>query len=203
MYMKKLPRSFYLRDNVLQIAEELLGKFLVTKMNGVITSGMITEAEAYAGVIDSASHAWKGRRTQRTEIMYAPGGTAYVYLCYGIHHLFNVVTNEKNIPHAILIRGVEPVEGIEVMLQRRNMLRPDYNLTRGPGSVSQALGILVKYTGADLLGEKIWIEDRGLKIPRKKILRTKRIGVEYAGKDALLDYRFVMKDNLWVSRHPK
>src|SRR5262245_1386965 len=116
--MPKLQRSFYLRENVLKIAEELLGKFLVTKFNGVITSGMITEAEAYAGVIDSASHAFKGRRTERTEIMYALGGTAYIYLCYGIHHLFNVVTNEEDVPHAVLIRALEPAEGINLMLKR-------------------------------------------------------------------------------------
>src|ERR1041385_1383130 len=123
--MPKLPRSFYLRDNVLSITEELLGKFLVTKFNGVITSGMITEAEAYGGVIDSASHAFNGRRTNRTEIMYALGGTAYIYLCYGIHHLFNVVTNEKDIPHAILIRALEPAEGIELMLKRRKKKQLD------------------------------------------------------------------------------
>src|SRR5580765_1546627 len=118
--MPKLPRSFYTRENVLQIAKELMGKFLVTQINVLVTSGMITETEAYAGEIDKASHAYGGRRTNRTEIMYAKGGTAYVYLCYGIHHLFNVVTNKKDHPHAILIRAVEPIEGIEMMMQRRN-----------------------------------------------------------------------------------
>src|SRR6187399_1284256 len=113
--MSKLPQAFYLRKDVLKITEDLLGKFLVTKINGTITAGMITEVEAYAGVIDSASHAFKGKRTSRNEIMYAHGGTAYVYICYGIHHLFNVVTNKKNTPHAILIRGIEPTDGIEEM----------------------------------------------------------------------------------------
>jgi DNA-3-methyladenine glycosylase len=201
--MPKLPQAFYLRDDVLQITRELLGKFLVTKINGTITSGMITEAEAYAGEIDSASHAFKGRRTSRTEIMFAHGGTAYVYICYGIHHLFNVVTNQKDIPHAILIRGIEPAEGIEVMLKRRKMKAPNFSLTAGPGALSQALGIHVSHTGLDLLGDIIWIEDRGVKIPPQKILRTIRVGVESSGKDARLPYRYIIKDNPWVTRTPR
>jgi DNA-3-methyladenine glycosylase len=200
--MLKLPRSFYLREDVLQITRELLGKFLVTKFNGILTSGMITEAEAYAGVIDSASHAYKGRRTNRTETMYATGGTAYVYLCYGVHHLFNVVTNEKDIPHAILIRGIEPAEGIEMMMKRRKTKALNPSLTAGPGSLSKALGIHVKHTGLDLLGEQIWIEDRGVKIPESEILLTKRIGVENAGENAHLPYRFIIKGNPWITRSP-
>jgi len=198
--MSKLPRSFYTRENVLEITEELLGKFLVTKYNGKITAGMITEAEAYGGVIDSASHAFKGRRTGRTEIMYLEGGRAYVYISYGIHHLFNVVTNEKDIPHAVLIRAIEPVEGIDLMLKRRKKKQPDYTLSSGPGSMSVAMGIKVYDTGTDLLGDKIWIEDRGIKIPQKKILRTIRIGVENSGKDAHLNYRYIIADNPWITR---
>ncbi|HYV91572.1 MAG TPA: DNA-3-methyladenine glycosylase [Chitinophagales bacterium] len=201
--MPKLPKEFYLRENVLQITTELLGKFLVTKINGAITGGMITEAEAYAGEIDSASHAFKGRRTRRNEIMFAHGGTAYVYICYGIHHLFNVVTNQKDIPHAILIRGIEPTEGIEVMLKRRKMKAPNFSLTAGPGALSQAMGIHVRHTGLDLLGDIIWIEDRGVKIPPRKILRTIRVGVESSGKDARLPYRYIIKDNPWVTRTPR
>jgi len=198
--MSKLPRSFYTREDVLEITEELLGKFLVTKYNGKITTGMITEAEAYSGVIDSASHAFKGRRTMRTEIMYALGGTAYVYISYGIHHLFNVVTNEKDVPHAVLIRAIEPAEGIDLMLKRRKKKQPDYTLSSGPGSMSVAMGIKVSDTGTDLLGEKIWIEDRGIKIPQKKILRTIRIGVENSGKDAHLNYRYIIADSPWITR---
>lgn len=201
--MPKLPRSFYLRDDVLQITKELLGKFLITKINGTLTGGMITEAEAYAGEIDSASHAFKGRRTRRNEIMFAGGGTAYVYICYGIHHLFNVVTNQENIPHAILIRGIEPTEGIDRMLKRRNMKALNNNLTAGPGALSQAMGIRVKHTGLDLLGDTIWIEDRGVKIPPQKIIPTIRVGVEGSGKDARLPYRYIIKDNPWVTRTPK
>lgn len=199
--MEKLRRSFYQREDVLQISRDLLGKFLVTEFDGFRTSGMITEAEAYAGPGDRASHAFNHRRTKRTEIMYAKGGTAYVYLCYGIHHLFNVVTNKIDTPHAILIRGIEPVEGIEKMMERRSKVKLDFTLTAGPGAVSQALGIHTSHTGTDLLGKSIWIEDRGVKISSKKISTGKRIGVDYAGKDALLPYRFYVKDNSWVSKN--
>ena len=135
--------------------------------------------------------------------MYTAGGTAYIYLCYGIHHLFNVVTNKKDHPHAILIRSLEPVEGIETMMLRRNKNKLDYTLTAGPGALSAALGIYVKHTGESLQNSLIRIEDRGIKIPGKKIAISKRIGVDYAGKDAELPYRFYIKDNPWVSKHPK
>jgi DNA-3-methyladenine glycosylase len=135
--------------------------------------------------------------------MYAHGGAAYVYICYGIHHLFNVVTNQNDIPHAILVRGIEPVDGIDVMLKRRKMQTPSYNLTAGPGALAKAMGIDKKHSGLDLLGDSIWIEDRGVKIPRKKIQRTIRVGVEGAGKDARLPYRYIIRDNPWVTRTPK
>src|SRR4051812_33790234 len=117
----KLKKSFYHRDDVVQIAKELLGKYLFTNFNNKLTGGIITETEAYCGVIDKASHAYRGRRTARTEIMYNAGGTAYVYLCYGVHSLFNVVTNRKDIPHAILIRAIQPTHGVETILKRRKM----------------------------------------------------------------------------------
>ncbi|MBA2422385.1 MAG: DNA-3-methyladenine glycosylase [Chitinophagales bacterium] len=199
----KLPQHFYLREDVLQISKDLLGKFLVSNIDGVITSGLITETEAYAGHVDRASHAYNGRRTQRTEIMYSKGGTAYVYLCYGIHHLFNVVTNRRNIPHAVLIRAIEPVDGIGTMMARRKKLKFDYTLTTGPGAVSEALAIDVRDTGIRLTGKKIWIEDRGVKLPATEILSSKRVGVSYAMEDALLLYRFFIKKSPWVSKHPK
>src|SRR5450432_4501481 len=126
--MKKLPVPFYQRQNVLQIAKELLGKVIVTKWNGITTSGRIVECEAYDGVIDRASHAFSGRRTARNEIMYADAGNAYVYICYGIHHLFNVVTNKNDIPHAILIRAIEPLQGTKEMLKRRGKKKMDNTL---------------------------------------------------------------------------
>jgi DNA-3-methyladenine glycosylase len=193
----KLPRSFYERPDVILIARELLGKFLCTEEGGIITAGMICETEAYTGVTDRASHAYGGRRTERTEIMYAPGGTAYIYLCYGMHSLFNVVTNRREIPHAVLIRGILPSEGIEAMLHRteKKALRKDMGI--GPGKVSKLLGIHYSQTGADLTTRQadkdhfsIWIEHRGRMADPKMIITGPRVGVQYAGFDAMLPYRF-------------
>lgn len=201
--MKKLELDFYRRDNVLKIAEELMGKLLITKKEGISTSGRIVECEAYAGAPDKASHAFGGRRTNRNEIMYADGGVAYVYLCYGIHHLFNVVTNIKEIPHAILIRSLEPVKGIKDMLLRTGKKQMDNTLTRGPGNVSKALGIYTRDTGTMLTGREIYLADDGFVYSRKEIYASPRIGVDYAGNDALLPYRFYVKGNPYVSGKPK
>ncbi len=195
----KLPQGFYRRNNVVTIAKELLGKLLITNFNGTVTSGRIVETEAYNGVVDKASHSYNGRRTNRTETMYANGGVAYVYLCYGVHHLFNVVTSIENIPHAVLIRAVEPVTGVETMLLRTGKVKQDYSLTKGPGNVSKALGIVTKYSGADLLSDDVFIADDGFILQKKNIVATPRIGVDYAGDDALLPYRFIVKDNPYVS----
>lgn len=189
----KLSRDFYLQHDVVALARQLIGKVLVTNFNGEYTSGVITETEAYAGAVDKASHAYGERRTPRTETMYAQGGTGYVYLCYGIHHLFNVVTNVEGIPHAVLIRGVKPLEGIDIMRVRRNFPKTDKILSAGPGTVSQALGIRTSHDKADLLGEHIWIEDRGIVVPDDRVKITPRIGVDYAGEDAKLPYRFIAK----------
>ena len=197
--MKKLPVSFYKRDDVLQIAKELLGKILVTNWKGSLTSGRIVECEAYYGVIDRASHAYGGRRTTRNEIMYGEGGTAYVYLCYGIHHLFNVVTNEKDIPDAVLVRALEPLQGIDIMLKRTGKLKLDHTLTRGPGNLGKALGIHKGLSGLDLRDEHLYIADDGFMPKAADIAVTRRIGVEPAGKDALLPYRFILKSSKYVS----
>jgi len=188
----KPPHSFYLRNDVVKIAQELLGKYLFTKFEGVLTGGIIIETEAYAGEIDRASHAFGGRRTKRTEIMYAEGGTAYIYLCYGIHSLFNVVTNEKNIPHAVLIRSIIPTHGIKEMLKRRKMNELKKNLSAGPGTVAEALGIHYSDSGLSLLEKKIWIEDKGIKLKKNEIIKSKRIGVNYAGAHAEWLYRFTV-----------
>lgn len=195
-----LPESFYTRKDVVKIAKELLGKVLVTEFDGLRTSGIIVETEAYEGVADKASHAYGNRRTNRTEVMYKHGGAAYVYLCYGIHHLFNVVTNVQDTPHAILLRGVEPLEGIETMLFRRNKIKLQPSLTAGPGAMSMALGIHTSHTGYSLQGPPIYIEDRGIKIPAKNIVAATRVGVAYAADDALRPYRFYIKDNPYVSK---
>lgn len=197
--IKKLEQSFYLRPDVLKIAKELLGKILVTNWEGVITSGRIVEIEAYNGIVDKASHAAGGRRTARNEIMYGLGGFSYVYLCYGIHHLFNVVTNLKDAPHAILIRALEPIDGIDEMLRRTGKKKLDHTLTRGPGNVSKALGIYTKHNGIFLSEERLYIADDGKKYKRNEIVDSPRIGVDYAGEDAKLPYRFYVKGNPYVS----
>jgi DNA-3-methyladenine glycosylase len=197
--IKKLDHLFYSRRDVVQVARELLGKVLVTRFDGALTSGRIVETEAYAGITDRASHAYGGRRTKRTEVMFKKGGTAYVYLCYGIHHLFNVVISEQEIPHAVLIRAVEPLEGIDVMLQRTGKKKLDDTLTKGPGNVSRALGLSTHHTGSDLSGKEIFIADDGFMIAKKDILATVRIGVDYAGEDASLPYRFILRGNKYVS----
>ncbi|HEV7783466.1 MAG TPA: DNA-3-methyladenine glycosylase [Chitinophagaceae bacterium] len=196
--MKKLSLEFYQRDDVLKIAVELLGKLLVTKWDGITTSGRIVEVEAYNGAVDRASHAFGGRRTARNEIMYAKGGVAYVYLCYGIHHLFNVVTNSKETPHAVLVRALEPVKGIDAMLQRvkKNF---DHTLTRGPGNLSKALGISTVHSGYSLRSPGLFIVDDGFVYTKKEIGTSPRIGVDYAGDHALLPYRFYIRGNPFVS----
>lgn len=194
--MKKLTPDFYLREDVLQIARDLIGKELITNINGTITSGIITETEAYAGVVDRASHAYGGRRTNRTETMYAAGGISYVYLCYGIHHLFNVVTNVKEVPHAVLIRNIQPLKGLETILERRRKKKVDKTLSTGPGTMSEALGIKTLHNGFDLTGDTIWIEDAGITIANETVKITPRIGVDYAGEDAKLPYRFVVETKL-------
>ncbi|MEP7376466.1 MAG: DNA-3-methyladenine glycosylase [Chitinophagaceae bacterium] len=201
--MKKLAFNFYNRENVLKIAEELLGKLLVTTKDGITTSGRIVECEAYAGKPDKASHAYGGRRTNRNEVMYGEAGVAYVYLCYGIHHLFNVVTHSKDIPHAILIRALEPVKGIKDMLVRTGKKQLDNTLTRGPGNLSKALGIYTSDSGTLLTGKKIFLADDGFVYSKKEIFTSPRIGVDYAGEDALLPYRFYTKGNSFVSGKPR
>ena len=195
--IKKLPRTFYLSDDVVGLARQLLGKLLLTKSpEGIVTGGIITETEAYAGVTDRASHAWNGRRTARTEMMYRRGGTAYVYLCYGMHALFNVVTAKEGNPHAVLIRGIYPTVGVEDILLRRKVKLPLHKIAAGPGTVSQALGIEVRDTGTDLLGNRIWLVDSGIVIKKKDILASPRIGVDYAGEDAKLLWNFRVEVDL-------
>lgn len=189
----KLGLDFYLQEDVIALSHQLLGQVLCTEFDGKFTSGIITETEAYAGVNDKASHAFGNRLTTRTAPMYEQGGIAYVYLCYGIHSLFNVVTNIKGIPHAILIRAIHPLEGIPEMLKRRNKDKADARLTSGPGTVAQALGIHYKHSGTSLLGNNIWIEKSDKEIFAENISIGPRIGVAYAEEHALLPYRFKLK----------
>ncbi len=183
----KLDRSSYLEWDARDAAQALLGKVLVTDLGEGRTSAVITETEAYTGTNDRASHAFAGRRTPRNGTMYAVGGTGYVYICYGIHHLFNVVVKGIDEPDAVLIRAVHPLEGIEIMEHRRPGARSS---TGGPGTLTQALGIRIEHDGIDLTGDRIWIEDRGIEVRPEHVIVGPRIGVAFAGSDALLPYRY-------------
>lgn len=188
----KLPKSFYQDSDVVTIAKNLIGCYLYTNIDDVITGGIITETEAYNGIIDKASHAYGGRRTQRTNVMYENGGITYVYMCYGIHYMLNVVTGPIDTPDAVLIRGIYPMLGIDKMLSRTNKLIVNYQLTNGPGKVTKALGIKKEHNALDYNGSVIWIEEHTKIIDNNDIQIGPRIGIDYAGADAHLPYRFVL-----------
>ena len=195
----KLPREFYTRSDVLKVSRDLLGKLLVVPAtNRKRVSGMIVEVEAYRGPEDRASHAFGGRRTKRTETMYKLGGVAYVYFVYGMYYQFNVVSNVEDTPHAILVRALQPVEGIDFMRQRRHT-HPDHNLTNGPGKLCIAMGIDRELDGADLLGNQVWLEEYKTITPAK-ICKGPRIGIDYAEDWVDKPWRFWIKDNSYVSR---
>ncbi len=187
---------------MVQTAKELLGKILVTNIDGLHTSARIVETEAYIAITDKASHSYNGRRTNRNEHMYARGGISYVYICYGMHHLFNVVTNEKEVPDAVLIRAAEPLNGIEIMLKRTGKKKIDNTLTKGPGNMSRALGLSKIHSGINLRGKEIFLADDGFIFSAAEIGASKRIGIDSAGEDALLPYRFYVKGNKYVSGSP-
>jgi DNA-3-methyladenine glycosylase len=197
--LKKLDLSFYDRKDVVRIARELLGKILVTQWDGVRSAGRIVETEAYAGVHDRACHAFGGKRTARSEDLYGAPGTVYIYICYGMHHLFNVITNKKEIPHAVLIRALEPLDGVEHMLSRTGKKVLDYTLTRGPGNLARAMGMSKFHSGGNIFSDEIYITDDGMRYKKSQVVITKRIGVASAGEDAELPYRFIVKGNPWVS----
>lgn len=190
----KLPEDYFQNSDVLFLGRDLIGKVLMTQIEGVLTGGIIMETESYAGIEDKASHSYGGRRTKRNEVMYASGGVSYVYRCYGIHALFNVVTNLVEIPQAILIRGIKPIEGIEVMLKRRKKAMMEKRLAIGPGNLTQALGIDTVHSGLSLQSELIWLEDHNLLLPDEKISATPRIGIDYAAEYAAKPWRFVIDE---------
>lgn len=197
---KKIQREFYLRDDTLQIAQDLLGKKLVVPTaDDERVAGMIVETEAYLGAIDKAAHSYKNRRTTRTETMFALGGHSYIFFVYGIYFQFNVVVGKIDVPHAILIRAVEPVENIEIMRERRGAKMSDANLTSGPGKLCIALGIDKTFNGVDLLGDKVWLEDFRT-FSDKEISIGRRIGIDYAEEFAEKPWRFWVKDNQFPSR---
>ncbi len=193
----RLPLSFYRRADVVRISRALLGRYLFTRIGGNnVTGGIIVETEAYAGATDRASHAYGNRRTRRTEVMFQAGGVAYVYLCYGLHCLFNIITNVDGVPHAVLVRGIFPTHGLDVMrARRRGLARSDRLLAAGPGTLTQALGITLAQNGVSLLGDRVWLED-GLDLPDRCIIAAPRVGVAYAGADAQKPWRFMLRGDL-------
>ncbi|MBL8180322.1 MAG: DNA-3-methyladenine glycosylase [Blastocatellia bacterium] len=198
----KLPRSFYIPKDTVTIARELLGKLLVVPdADGRRVSGMIVETEAYLGIGDRAAHSFGGRRTARNEVTYGLGGHAYVFFIYGMYHQLNVVTGPAERPHVVLIRAVEPIEGIELMRERRGRKR-DRDLASGPGKLCIALAIDRSFNNENFRGDRIWIENfRSLKAT--EIAVGKRIGIDYAGEDSDLPYRFWIGKNNFVSRPRK
>lgn len=198
MTSSKLPREFYTRADVAQVARDLLGQLLVVSAGGTRVSGTIVEAEAYQGPEDRASHAYGGRRTRRTSTMYAIGGTAYVYFVYGMHYQFNVVTNAPEVPHAVLIRALTPCEGVALMRRRRRVTE-EVALTSGPGKLCMALGINLTFAAADLLGDRIWIE-AGPSVPPEQVACGPRIGIAYAQGWVETPWRFWIRGDPHVSR---
>jgi DNA-3-methyladenine glycosylase len=192
MSKKILHKEYYLNNDVVELSRNLLGKILCTQFDKQFSCGIIAETEAYRGPEDRASHAYGNRRTKRTEVMFQEGGRCYIYLCYGMHHLFNVVTNVEGVPHAILIRSLLPLEGVELMAERRNKSIEDKLISRGPGTLTKALGITTALNGFSLNSPPIWIEDRGITIPADAIKISARIGIDYAEEDALLPWRFTI-----------
>ena len=201
MQKSSLPKSFYTGSDVVQISKDLLGKYLVTNFDGKRTAGKIVETEAYRAPDDKACHAHNNRFTERTKVMFEEGGVAYIYLCYGIHHLFNIVTAKEGMAHAVLIRAIEPAEGLDVMLERRQFKTVKPQLTAGPGVMSKALGIVKDFTGQSLMEEKslMWVEDRNCMIPPENIIASPRVGVAYAEECAAWPWRFRVKDSKWTS----
>jgi DNA-3-methyladenine glycosylase len=194
----KLEEAFYQRQDVTKIARELLGKVLFTRIDKKITGGIIVETEAYS-FKEKGCHAYDNRMTERNKVMFKSGGYVYVYLCYGIHHLFNVVTNVEGKADAVLIRALEPIVGEQHILQRTKSSSTN-RVTSGPGKLTRALGIDRSLNGNTLFENRVWIEDQGFIVPKASILASPRIGIDYAGEDADLPWRFTIKGNVWTSR---
>jgi DNA-3-methyladenine glycosylase len=197
--MNKLPVSFYQKEDVVVIAKKLLGKRVFSMAGNLLTGGIIVETEAYRGPEDRGSHAWNNRRTNRTEIMYAAGGVAYMYICYGIHDMLNVVTGPADTSHAILIRAIEPTTGLDMMRERRNIFDKDVRLCQGPGALAQALGLNKMFNGKSLQGNELWIEDDA-PVPEEQIIASARIGMNFDGPFKTIPWRFYIKGNRYVSR---
>lgn len=196
----KLPLSFYQREDVITIARELLGKYLYTNIDGEITGGKIVETEAYNGPDDRGSHAFNNKRTPRNQMMYSAGGLVYMYICYGIHDMLNIVTGINDSSHAVLIRAIEPSTGIGTMRERRTLFTDDKRLCQGPGALGKALGLNKVHNGADLQGDIIWIEDQGLSFLVNQVQAAPRVGMNFEGPFKTIPWRFYVKGNKFVSK---
>ena len=199
--MSLLPQEFYLSTNVVQIAKDLLGKKLISNIGGKITSGIIVETEAYEAPDDLASHAKGFRRSPKNESMYSAPGHSYVYICYGIHDLFNAVTGPEGTPHAVLIRAIEPLEGIETMLKRRKMTKVKKELCNGPGKFTKAMGITMNHDRIRLFDptSPVQIVNSGFNV--KSILSGPRVGMSHHTKQCgHWPYRFRIANNKWASK---
>ncbi|MGV3684922.1 MAG: DNA-3-methyladenine glycosylase [Daejeonella sp.] len=196
----KLPLEFYRQDDVLLVARQLLGKHLYSFVDGQLTGGIIIETEAYKGPEDRGSHAYNNKRTARNEMMYAPGGVAYMYICYGIHDMLNIVTGLAETSHAALIRAVEPIEGVGIMRARRNVFNDDRRLCQGPGALTKAMGLTKLHNGTDLQGDTIWLEDRGLHFIDDQVHASARVGMNFDGPYKTIPWRFYLRGSQYVSR---
>ncbi|MBP2661882.1 MAG: 3-methyladenine glycosylase [Firmicutes bacterium] len=195
--MEKLERCFYERAT-LEVARDLLGKYMVHETNDGRTVGKIVEVEAYVGSIDAACHAYNNKYTNRTKVMFGKGGHAYVYLIYGMHYCMNIVTNQETYPEAVLIRALEPIEGLEIMEKRRRA-ESIFNLCSGPGKLCQAMGITKLQNEMDLCGESMFLL-HGETIMPEDIATTPRINIDYAKEARDYPWRFIIKDNPFVSK---
>lgn len=198
--MTKLSNDFYRRDDVVNISRELLGKHLFVNTENEITGGIIVETEAYRGPEDVGSHAFNNRRTARNEIMYGTGGVVYMYICYGIHNMLNIVTGMENTAHAILIRALQPTTGIEIMRERRSVFNDDNRLCRGPGALAQALALRKVHNGISLQDNEIWIEDHGLLFNDDETIAGPRIGLNIDEPYKSIPWRFYKKGDPNVSK---
>jgi len=185
--------------DIVSLSQMLLGATVTTRIDNQLTSGIIVETEAYRAPDDKGSHAHGNKRTKRTETMFGSPGYAYVYLCYGIHHMLNVVSGPKETAHAILIRAVEPKEGVDIMSTRRGLDPTNKNLTNGPGKLAKALGITTGLNGTDLCSSKVLKLELGTPVPDKDIIKSPRVGIAYAKECAHWPWRMRIKDNPWTS----
>lgn len=196
----KLPESFYQNDDVVSLSQKLLGKYLFTRVDGELTGGIIVETEAYRGPEDVGSHAYNHRRTSRNDIMYSKGGVVYMYICYGIHDMLNIVTGREGESHAILIRALEPTDGLEVMRKRRGFDNDDKRLCKGPGALAKALGLKKVHNGTSLQGDSIWIESRGYEPDTEDVIARPRIGLNIEEPYKSIPWRFYIRSNKFISR---